>query len=480
MSQKFTLIQQNDTHAQMELHWEAFWRNGQLEYRRTGGYARAATIIRQIREETGGACLLVDCGDAIHGTGPAQWTHGAAIVPVLNHMGVQVMTPGNWEFGFGPQVLRQRVATMEFPVIACNIQNGATGELEFPASHVCEVGGVRVGLIGITSPIVTETMPSPFGLGLRFVHPLDALPNQISRLRSRDEVDLIVVISHYGFPQDVQLARNINGIDIILSSHTHNRLARPVQVGKTTLIQSGFGGSFLGRLDIEAEKDRPCQVMHQLIVVAESIQPDHETEKVINAELDPFREKLDEIIGQTSTPLNRMTVLEATMDNLITDAYLDISGADVAFSHGWRYGSPIPPGNVTLGDIWQIIPTNPEIFTVQVKGSEILNKLEESLESVFTGNAFQQKGGYVIRTSGLNAVVRINNPRGTRIEQLDIAGSHCDPNRIYRVAAAGGQDVQDWQNKENTGVRAIDALRQYFREHSPINSDLTHTKFVAI
>jgi 2',3'-cyclic-nucleotide 2'-phosphodiesterase (5'-nucleotidase family) len=84
--------------------------------------------------------------------------------------------------------------------------------------------------------------------------------------------------------------------------------------------------------------------------------------------------------------------LEATMDNLITDAYLDLTGADVAFSHGWRYGASVLPGEVTVGDLWQMIPTNLEVFTIEMTGKEIRQKLEESLQSVYAPDAFNQKG----------------------------------------------------------------------------------------
>lgn len=75
-----------------------------------------------------------------------------------------------------------------------------------------------------------------------------------------------------------------------------------------------------------------------------------------------------------------------------------------------------------MRDLWQMIPTNPEVFTVEMSGQEILDKLEDSLESVYAADPYRQRGGYVIRVSGLNAVVRLNNPPGTRVEHLDIAG----------------------------------------------------------
>lgn len=477
---RLTLIQQNDTHAQFEAHPELLWRDGQPIYRRLGGYARAATLVEQIREESGGACLFIDCGDAIHGTGAAQWTQGAAIVPILNAMGVQLMTPGNWEWGFGPQVLRERIAEMDFPVIACNVQRADSGEREFAPSYVKEIGGVRVGFIGITSPIVTQTMARPMGLGLRFNEPSNSLPRCIAKLRREAGVDLIVVVSHFGFPQDVKLAKEVEGIDVLLSAHTHNRLQKPLQIGKTLLIQSGFGGSFLGRLDVEVRDGCVCAWSHQLIAVEESIVPHSAVERIVNEQLAPWRERLNVVVGQTATPLNRMTVLESTMDNLLTDAYLDLTSAEIAFSHGWRYGSPILSGDVTMGDLWQIIPTNPEIITFELSGAQIRQRLEANLESVYASDAFEQKGGFLMRVSGLNAVVRLNNAKNTRIEHLDIAGEPFDPQRIYRIAAAGEQAVGDVEQTQSTGLHAVDALRRYFESHSPVNADLTYAKFVAM
>lgn len=477
---RLTIVQQNDTHSYVELHPEHFWRNGRPAYRFAGGFGRAAALVREIRKETRGACVFVDCGDTIHGTGPAQWTEGRCVVPALNRMGVELMTPGNWEFGFGPDALRERVSEMSFPVIACNVERASSGEGEFPPSVVIEVGGVRVGFAGITSPIVSETMPKRFGEGLRFTGGERELAESVDRLRREERVELVVVVSHVGLPQEVALAKAVEGIDVLLSGHTHNRLAEPVRVGKTLMMQSGFGGSLLGRLDLEIENGQVCGYRHRLMEIEEGVEPDPEVEEVVRDALAPFRERMAEVVGRTATALDRMTVLESTMDNVITDAYLDLTGAEVAFSHGWRYGAPILPGEVTVGHLWQMIPTNPEVFTVEMTGAEIRRKLEASLESVYAPDARNQKGGYVLRVTGLNAIVRLNNPKNARVEHLDIAGAPFDPDRRYRVASAGEQDVKGGDNRQDTGVRAVEALRRYFARHSPVSAELTHAKFVAV
>jgi sulfur-oxidizing protein SoxB len=474
-----TLVQQNDIHGQTDLHWEHFWVNGRASYRKLGGFPRIATLLSEFRQQTRDALLFLDSGDEIHGTGPAQWTKGAAITPLLRSLGIDAMTPGNWEFGFGPEVLWKRVEECAFPVLACNVENAADRSSPLPASHVFDRAGVRVGVIGLTSPIVTEKMPRAFGLGLRFSDALDRLPEQVADLREKEKADLVVLLSHMGLAQDLQLASEVQGIDVVLSGHTHDRLHDPIVVGKTILIQSGFSGSFLGRLDLEIEGKAITGYRHKLIPVEETIDPNPAMSDLVDQQLRPHRERLAEIVGETVTPLHRMSLLETSMDNLITDAYLNLTGAEVAFSHGWRYGAPVQSGPVSMSDLWQIIPTNPEVFMAELSGEQIRHMLEQSFENVYAMPPLRQKGGYPIRVSGLSAVVRQNNPPGARVQELYIAGETYRPNKRYRIAGAGEQDLRNAESKELTGVHAIDAIRRYFT-NGPLHCDVTGSKLIAV
>ena len=321
-------------------------------------------------------------------------------------------------------------------------------------------------------------MPRAFGAGLRFSDGRAELRESIRKLR-REGAELIVVLSHLGLPQEVQLLREVEDVEVLLSAHTHDRLHSPRAIGRTLVIQSGCHGSFLGRLDLEVRNGRICGWRHQLIEVDAEGPWDSETERRMEEQLAPFQEQLTEFVGETAVPLHRMNVLEAPMDLLITEAYRDATGADVAFSHGWRYGVPIPPGPITLGDLWQMIPTNPPVFTVELTGQQIWEKLEGSLHAVFAGDPLQQRGGYVIRSSGLSAVVRVNNPRGIRVLELEIDGTPVDPQRDYRVAAAGEQDIADGERRKELGKQAIKVLRDYLARHSPLH--LVHTPaFIAM
>ncbi len=464
MTKRLTLIQQNDTHAHVEPHRELRWRNGRAETWSAGGAAHIRSLADTIRREAGDACLHVDSGDAIHGTGPAQWTQGASVVPVLNAVGVELMTPGNWEFGFGPETLRERIDALSFPVIACNVHRASDGKSEFAPTVVRELGGLRVALIGITSPIVERTMPKAFAAGLRFADAEEVLPQTIARLRAEERPDLVVLVSHYGFAQEVEIARRVEGIDVILGGHTHDVLSQPVQVGRTIITQAGAHGSYLTRLDLEVANGRVCGVQHTLLPVRAEGAVDGAVRAVIDETLREHRERMNEVVGETRVLLHRGEVLESPMDNLITLAYLAATGADVSLSHGWRYGTPVPPGPITEGDLWQMIPTNPELVIVRLRGAQLQRMLEESLERTFAGDVLRQQGGYVVRFAGMHAVARLNNPSGTRLVQLEIGGDPVEADREYVVAAAGEQSVPPGGERVMSGMHAIEAVRQYLRQ----------------
>lgn len=176
------------------------------------------------------------------------------------------------------------------------------------------------------------------------------MPAHIARLREGEKADLIVVLSHLGFPQDMRLASEVGGIDVLLSGHTHNRIEKPARVNHSIIIQSGCHDSFVSCLDLDVDNGKIVRSVHQLIPVDESITPDSGMEAMVDLVLAPHRDMLREVVGCTRIALNRNTVLESTMDNLLLDAIAAAAGTSLAFSNGWRYGAPIPPG-ITIGPI---------------------------------------------------------------------------------------------------------------------------------
>lgn len=364
-----TIIQMNDSHAYFDLHQETFWQGGQAVYRPAGGYARIATIVKQIRAANQGHTLFCDCGDTLQGTYPAQRTQGEALVPILNALHLDAMT-AHWEFGYGPERFQQRAAQLNYPMLAINVYDQTTHERIFPPYSVKEINGLRIGLIGIACNIVDKTMPPSFSEGVYFTLGREELPAIINILRTQEKVDLVVLLSHIGFPQDMKLLSEVQGVDVCLSGHTHNRLYEPVRQGESLVIQSGCHGSFLGVLHLEIEQGRLVNFQHQLVEVEAEIAPDPAVADLVRQALAPYQEELSTVVGETATALNRAAVLETTMDNFLLQALLESTGAQLAFSNGWRYGAPIIPGEITMNDLYNIAPMNPPISTVEISGEE--------------------------------------------------------------------------------------------------------------
>jgi 2',3'-cyclic-nucleotide 2'-phosphodiesterase (5'-nucleotidase family) len=412
----------------------------------------------------------------MHGTYPALDTQGQAMIPVLNSLGLDAMT-AHWEFAYGPKIFNQRVAELNYPMLANNVYDKVTKKSVYQSYTIKEIGGLRIGLVGIASNIIDKTMPPSYSEGIYFTLGKDELPPILDMLRVHEKADIIVLVSHLGFAQDMKLLSEVHGIDICLSGHTHNRLYKPVLNGKTIIIQSGCHGSFLGRLDLEINGRQIVDFHHHLIEVEAAIQPDPITDELVKQSLVPYKNDLSEVVGETTTALNRGTTLETTMDNFLLQTLIESTGAQLAFSNGWRYGAPIVTGKIILNDLYNIIPMNPPISTIELTGEEIKTMLEENLEKTFSCDPYQQMGGYVKRCLGLNVYFKIENPPGHRIQKLFAGNEEVQPGQYYTAAFVTMQGVPQkyGRNRENGSERIIDALRAYLINHHPLHVELRGT-----
>jgi 2',3'-cyclic-nucleotide 2'-phosphodiesterase (5'-nucleotidase family) len=472
-----TIVQINDTHGYLDAHQELFWEGGGCSHRVVGGYARMSGLLKQVRQECGRSSVLaLDNGDTLHGTFPAVHTRGEAMIAPLNKLDLDAWTV-HWDMVYGPDRLKELAGKLNHPLLAINAYHEESGEPAFQPSLIVRRGGIIVGVIGIAAYIIDKVFPKRVSTGLRFTLGRDELPAQIRLLREHEGAELIVVLSHLGFPQDFKLAREVAGIDVLLSGHTHNRLFQPVVVNGATIIQSGCHGSFTGRLDIEMDSTHVTGIRHRLITLDASIAPDADMQALVDGIYAPHRDMLAEVVGETATPLNRYTTLESTMDNMLLDAIADVAGTEIAFSNGWRYGAPIPVGKITVNDLWNIIPTNPPVETVEMTGAELWDMMEENLERTFSSDAYQQMGGYVKRCRGMNIYCKIENPAGMRIQGFFAQGEPLENDKIYTVTFVTEQGVAEkyGQNRHALDITAIDALKQYLAKHRPLHAELRGT-----
>lgn len=475
-TRQLTILQLNDSHGYLESHNEIFWKGGRTEYKMAGGYARIATLFSQAQIEHPEGVLILDNGDTFHGTFIAVNSRGKALVPILNALALDGMT-AHWEFAYGPAEFQALTHQLDYPMLAINCYEKETNSLIFSPGAIVDRNNLHIGIIGIAAFTVDKTMPESFSEGIYFTLGNEELSDYITHLREKERVDLIVVLSHLGYPQDLKLATEVDGIDVLLSGHTHNRLNEPIVVNKAIIIQSGCHGSFVGRLNLKVGDRGVRKYSHQLIPVEETIQPNSAIENLIEKTLKPHRSKLNTVVGSTRSSLTRWRTLESTMDNLLLEACLEATGTELAFSNGWRYGVPIVPGDVTMNDLWNIIPDNPPLSICDITGRELVQMMEDNLENTFSRDPFRQMGGYVKRCLGLNLYFKIENPYRKRIQEFFVGGYQLDPSKTYQACFLTVQGVPKHfgTNRRELNVRAIDALKQYFEQHSPVTSTLKGT-----
>ena len=451
----------NDVHGYMEPHPELFY-DYQKEYvKSAGGYARIQTIFKKIKAENPNA-LFFDGGDTFHGTLPVVQSKGEVLIPILNQLGFDAMV-GHWDFAYTPRHLLTLENQLDYPILGCNVFD-ANGNKFLKPYKISEIGGLKIGIIGICSNIIDKTMPEKFSEGITVTDGISET-NQCVKELKESAVDLIILLSHNGYPQDIELLKKVQGIDICLSAHTHNRMYEAEFVGKCIIIQCGCHGSFVGHLKLDIENRMIKHFDYKLIETDGSIDEDEEVKNLVEKSLQPFSEMRNKVWGTTDHILHRYSTLSSIMDDFLLSAVNFATGTEIAFSNGWRYGAPIDIGDVTLWDLYKIVPMNPPISTTELTGKEIFEMLEENLERTFSGEPMKQMGGYIKRCNGLKILMRIENPPGYRIQEIYFQGKHLQKEKTYRVAFLTEQGVPEkyGKNRVETDLKAIDAMTLYLQ-----------------
>ncbi len=475
MSKKLIILQLNDSHGYLESHNEFYWGGEKEKYKEAGGFSRISNYFKKVRNGNPDSVIALDNGDTIHGTYAAVKSKGNDLVPVLNRLDFDGFT-AHWEFAYGPRHLLSLEKDLDYPLLACNCYFEEDDDLVFEPYRIVNRNGLKVGVIGIAATIVDKTMPEHFGKGIYLTLGRDELSKHVENLREEENVDLVVVVSHLGYPQELKMVEQVDGVDVFLSGHSHDRIYEPTERNNTIIIQSGCHGSFIGRLDLSIDNGIE-NYDHTLVSIDNSISPDPKVKKMVEEIKKPYREYLDQIIGYTEIGLNRYRVMESTMDNLLLESLMDKTGADVAFSNGWRYGAPVKPGPIKIEDLWNIIPTNPPVSVCKISGEEIWDMMEENLEHTFSRNPYKQMGGYVKRCLGLNIYFKIENPEGKRIEEFFIENNRLKKDKIYNAVFVTTQGIPEkyGYERKNLNESAIKTLRKYIEKKEKVNPKLRGT-----
>ena len=442
-------------------------------YGRVGGLDRMATLVKAIRADRGDdKVLLLDGGDTWQGSFTSLKTNGQDVVDCMKLLRPDAMV-GHWEFTFGEDRVQEIIEDMGYPFLASNIFDNEWDEPVFESTTFIEKGGINIAVIGQAMPYTPIANPSWMFPNWSFGIRPEVLQANVDDARENG-ADVVVLLSHNGFDVDRKLAGVINGIDVILTGHTHDAVPRAIEIGKTLLLPSGSHGKYLGRIDLDVKDGKVVDYASGLIpVFSDVIEPDAEMAQLIDDVRAPFEQEANRVIGRTDSLLYRRGNFNGTWDDLICQALLEERDAEIALSPGFRWGTTLlPEQDITIDDLYaQTSMTYPSAYRLEFTGQQLKDILEDVCDNLFNEDPFRQQGGDMVRVGGMSYTCRPNEAIGNRISDMTLSstGSPIDPDQNYVVA--GWASV----NENVEGPAIYDILETYIANKGVVSVPETET-----
>lgn len=432
-----TILHTNDSHARvMEGTYDGM------------GFAKLSTLVKQFEAENSNT-LLLDAGDTFHGTNFATLVEGESIAQVMNEVGYDGMTAGNHDFNYGYERLLELEQMITFPLVSANVVK-EDGSLLLDPYFIEEVDGLKLGIFGLATP-ETHYKTHPKNVeGLTFTDPVEAARKMVAELQAQD-VDMIIAVTHLGVDESstdtsIKVAQGAPGIDLIVDGHSHTTLVEGLQGENDTLIVSaGEYTKNLGVVQLTFVNGELVSKQASLITKedAANIEPDPDVEAVIQEIEEAQQAVLAEVIGQTAVNLDgereQVRTGETNLGNLITDAMLHVTGADVALTNGGGIRASIAAGEITKGDVITVLPFGNYIVTKWVTGAELKQLLENGAK------AYPETLGAFAHVGGMSYKIDADKPAGERVHSIWVNGQPIDMDKTYLLAtndfiAAGGDE----------------------------------------
>ena len=410
-------------------------------YGKVGGFAHLATLVKRLKASRPGA-LLLDGGDTWQGSATSLWTNAQDMVDACKLLGVNVMT-GHWEFTYGMQRVKEIVDkdfAGQIDFLAQNIKTNDFGDPVFKPYVLKEMNGVKVAIVGQAFPYTPIANPRYLVADWEFGIQDANMQKVVDEARAQG-AKVVVVLSHNGMDVDLKMASRVRGIDAIFGGHTHDGvpLAVPVQnAGGTTLVtNAGSNSKFLGVMDFEVKDGKVSQHRYRLLpIFSNMLRADPEMDALITKVRAPFAAKLSEKLAVTDGLLYRRGNFNGSWDQLLCDALMDVQGAEVAFSPGFRWGTTLLPGQTITRELMmdQVAVTYPYATVTPMSGEMIKTILEDVADNLFNPDPYYQQGGDMVRVGGLQYSLAPLEKMGSRISDMRLGGKLLEAGKTYKVA----------------------------------------------
>ena len=454
----------------------------------TGSMSRLSTVLREVRR-TDPETLLLDAGDLLQGEPPTYYydyvdtlsTH--IVSSAMNYLGYDAVAMGNHDIEPGHSVFDKWARECKFPRIAANIISDKTGKPYFKPYHVFHRGGLRVAVLGFTTPAIPQWVPAHLWKGLHFDDILTSAAHWVPLILQREKPDLLVVLMHSGLENDNPdylenagraLAKKGMGIDLLLIGHDHRQELEWVRPeGSATdsvlLINPANHLDRVADIQITVRKEGRRIISKQLtpsFISLEGVEPDSAFLRHFAKEYDAVNTYLSTEVGELASEVRGEDALFGSTPymDIIHRMQLESVGAEISFAAPLKTSAVLPAGKIYVRDLFKFCPFSNFLYAMQLTGREIHGYLEHSYAGWATDSMTEDGGLIRLRpgakvtdkyktfvppynysaAQGIDYTVDLSKPAGERVTILRLTG-HSEPfdlDRTYRVAVnsyrAGG------------------------------------------
>lgn len=478
------IVHTNDIHARVE----------EDDYNQVIGMDRLSGIAQTFTEGADGS-LMLDSGDTFHGQPIATLVKGESVAKLMKACGYDAMTTGNHDWSYGKERLKELGGIANVKILSGNIKN-ADGTSFFDTDELVKEitkngKTLKIGVFGVSDPeMKNKTTPSNVE-GLDFQDAVDYAKREAATLKA-EGCDVVIALSHTLDPKNV--AAQVDGVDLWLCGHEHIELSESVTTpdgSKTYVSESGHYLNSVGLIDLNCtmDEDGSVHVDYEKTSVDYEEAQNYPKDASVTAVLDTIKAEnetaLNRVIGTSPVELDgvweHIRIGQTNLGNVITDAYLLATGADIAFENAGGIRASIAAGTVTYGDVINVSPYGNYVVTKKLTGAQI----KEMLESSFTiqkncivandsgeWDAWPNDSGSYLQVGGI--IVRFDpaQPAGARVLSVQKDGQELDDTKEYTVAVnnylAGSDSYPQLANAAEIGEYSCceELLIQFFEQGS--------------
>lgn len=454
-----TILHTNDTHDHL-LPFDT--RQG----KELGGMARRAALIASIKQSTK-RVLVLDAGDTFQGTPLFNFFSGEPDYLTMDQAGYDAVTVGNHDLDNGLANLQRQYQNRQFSMISSNLLDPKTHKPLFLPYKIFEREGLKVAVFGLMGEEALTTISTKNQEGFEFVSPSKIAQSMVDDLRKK--ADVVVLLSHFGFEEDLEFASKIKGIDVLVGGHSHTKLERPRPVvngdWKTLVVQNFQWGECLGRLNLQVENGKVVGYDGELLPITSTMPEDPQVAKTVQSYQSQIEARMVVPIGTAPKGLSSENkyLRDCELGNWTADIMRERAKADLGVMNAGGLRAALQPGVVTVGSIYSIFPFENAVVTLDLAG-EVIQQILDRVVANGTPGALQY--------SGLSFLAK-----DKRAIDVLIAGLPLDPKRTYRVATidyiAQGNDRNELFTKGTNYQPLGLLLRDAVLDHVKANPEVT-------